>query len=135
MSEGDNIELVKRAYGLFQRGEIESLLGMMSDNVEWELPRLEMVPFTGKRTGREQVGQFFSMLAEAQEVLQFEPREYIAERDKVVALGHYAWSVRATDRNFESDWAHVFTIRGGQVVAFREYADTAAAAAAYQPRS
>jgi ketosteroid isomerase-like protein len=134
MSEAENIKVVKQAYSYFQSGDIPALLSLCSDNIQWELPKVENVPFSGKRQGPEQVAQFFKMLADAQEVLQFEPKDFIAQNDKVVALGHYAWSVRATDRNFESDWAHVFTLHSGQIASFREYSDTAAATAAYQPR-
>jgi ketosteroid isomerase-like protein len=31
-----------------------------------------------------------------------------------------------------SDWAHIFTIRDGKVVKFREFLDTAVAAEAYR---
>jgi ketosteroid isomerase-like protein len=40
--------------------------------------------------------------------------------------------VKATAREFGSDFAHVFTIRDGKVVAFKEYFDSAAAATAYR---
>jgi ketosteroid isomerase-like protein len=67
-----------------------------------------------------------------EEVVQFEPQEFIADENQVVVLGHYAWRVRSTGRKYESDWAHVFTVRGGRIVRFREYTDTAAATAAYR---
>ena len=60
------------------------------------------------------------------------PREFIAQDDKVVSLGHYKWRIKETGREFESDFVHIFTIRDGQIVGFREHFDTAAAAAAYQ---
>jgi ketosteroid isomerase-like protein len=131
MGEQDNTRLVQQAYQHFQLGQIQDLLRMCSGDIEWQLPEIDHVPFVGKRQGREQVGQFFASLGAEQEVLAFEPKEFIAQGDKVVALGHYAWRVKATGRRFEGDWAHVFTVRGGQIVRFQEYTDTAAAAAAY----
>jgi ketosteroid isomerase-like protein len=132
MSEQENIRLVEQAYENFKRGDIHSVLNLCSDDVEWEVPNIENVPFSGKRRGREQVGEFFANLADAQEVQHFEPKEFIAQGDKVVALGHYHWRVNLTGREFECDWAHVFTIRDGKVVKFHEYADTAAATSAYR---
>jgi ketosteroid isomerase-like protein len=67
-----------------------------------------------------------------QETLEFEPREFIAQGDKVVSLGHYRWRVKTTGREFSSDFAHVFTVRDGKIVSFQEYTDTASAARAYQ---
>ena len=131
MSE-QNKKLVIQAYDSFKSADIEALLGLLSDEVEWQLPDTENVPFAGKRSGREAVGQFFQSLAESQDALQFEPQELIAEGDKVVSLGQYRWRVKATGREYGGDWVHVFTIRDGKIAGFQEYMDTAAAAAAYQ---
>jgi ketosteroid isomerase-like protein len=56
----------------------------------------------------------------------------IQDFDKLVALGHYAWHIKSTDREWESDSAHVFTVRDGRVTGFQEYTDTAALADAYR---
>ena len=71
-------------------------------------------------------------LVDTQEVQHFDPREFIALGDKVVALGHYAWRVKSTGREFGGDFAHVFTVLDGRVIRFHEYMDTAAAAAAHR---
>jgi uncharacterized protein len=133
MSEQENTKLVQQAYENFKSGDIQSVLDLLADDIEWELPNIENVPFSGKRRGREQAGEFFRSLADSQEVQHFEPEEFIAQGDKVVALGHYGWRVHATTREFESDWAHVFTIRGDKIVKFHEYTDTAAVASAHRP--
>jgi ketosteroid isomerase-like protein len=96
------------------------------------LPEIEGVPFRHTYHGVEEVGDFFSALADSQEVQQFEPREFVSQGEKVVALGHYAWRVNSTGREFESDFAHVFIVRDGKLARFQEYADTAAFAAAYR---
>jgi ketosteroid isomerase-like protein len=51
---------------------------------------------------------------------------------KVVVLGHYVWQVKANGRTIDGDFAHVFTVRGGRIVAFHEYMDSAAVANAYR---
>jgi ketosteroid isomerase-like protein len=132
MSEQDNIAVAQQAYNNFKTGNIQALLALLSDNIEWQLPEVENVSFTGKRTGRAAVGEFFASVAANQDVLQFEPRDFIAQGDRVVSLGDYEWRVKDTGREFASDFAHVFTIRDGKVVAFKEYFDSAVVAAAYQ---
>ena len=132
MSEQDNVSVVKRAYENFQGGNIEGVLGQLSDDVDWRLPEIENVPFAGARRGRAAVAEFFTSLADAQDVRSFEPREFIAQGDKVVALGSYHWSVKRTGREYGGEWAHVFTVRDGKVVSFHEYMDTASAADAYR---
>ncbi len=132
MNEEQNTQLVKNAYERFRAGDIPGVLALLADDVEWQLDETENVPFSGMRHGKDQVEHFFSVLDKTQAALQFDPRQFIAQDDTVIALGHYAWSVKATDRVFESDWAHVFTIREGKVTRFREFTDTAAAAAAHK---
>jgi uncharacterized protein len=132
MSEQENTQIVRQTYANFKSGDIQALVSLLSDDVEWQLPEIEGVPFAGQRRGREEVAQFFATLADAQDVRQFEPRELIAQGEKVVALGHYTWHVKSTGREYGGNWAHVFTIRDGKITGFHEYTDTAAAAAAYQ---
>jgi ketosteroid isomerase-like protein len=100
--------------------------------VEWELPEVPGVEVSGIRKGRNGVAEFFETLANTQEVVNFEPQQYIAQNDIVVALGRYSFRVKATRQVFDSDWAHVFTIRNGAIVRFQEFTDTAAVARAYR---
>jgi uncharacterized protein len=131
MSE-KNVAIVQQAYNNFKTGNIQGLLDLLSEDVRWQLPEVEGVPLAGKRTGRDEVAEFFATVASDQEVLEFEPLESVAQGDKVVSLGNYKWRVKATGREFESDFVHVFTIRNGKIVAFREHFDSAVVAAAYQ---
>lgn len=132
MNDQANVAVVKQAYDNFKSGNIEALLEQMTEEVEWRLPDIEGVPFAGARRGRAQVAEFFSILGDAQDTLSFEPRELVAEGDKVVALGSYFWRAKRTGREYGGEWAHVFTVRGGQIVGFHEYMDTAAARAAFE---
>jgi|ERR1700682_1781458 len=127
-----NTAIAQQVYENFKTGNIQALLDQLSDDVTWQLPEIKGVPLAGKRTGRDDVRDFFATVARDQEVLEFEPLEAVAQGDKVVSLGHYKWRVKETGREFESDFVHVFTIRAGKIVAFREHFDSAVVAAAYQ---
>jgi ketosteroid isomerase-like protein len=98
MSEQENTGLVQQAYGYFLSGDIPAVLDLLSEDVEWLVPEVEGVPGRGKWHGREQVGQFFQTLDDTEEARQFEPREFVAQDDKVVALGHYVWHVKSNGR-------------------------------------
>jgi uncharacterized protein len=114
--------------------EMKTLLDLYDDDVEWHVPDMEDVRLSGRRRGREAVKEFFSTVAEDYDVLRFEPREYIAEGDKVVVVGNYAWRVRATGKEFSSDFAQVYTVREGKIVKFDEFMDTAAELEAHKKR-
>jgi ketosteroid isomerase-like protein len=64
----------------------------------------------------------------------FEPREFIAQGDKVVVLVHSEITVTPTGRDFANSDAHVWTLRAGKVARQQSYEDTAAVADAYRGR-
>ena len=142
MSVRTNTATVRQVYENFEalgrtrakRPDMKPLLSLYSPDVEWHVPKMENVPFAGPRRGIAGVRDFFAAITESLEVLQFEPREYIAQGEKVVALGRYSWRVKATGREFSSDFAHVCTIRDGKIVRFHEYMDTAAEVRAHKKR-
>jgi ketosteroid isomerase-like protein len=104
-----------------------------ADDVEWPQPGpTEALPWAGTRHGRAQVAQFFTAVDETLEFLQFEPREFLAQGDKVVVFGYERALAKPTNRTFESEWVMVFTLRAGQVVRFRAHHDTAAMVIAFR---
>ena len=131
MSE-TNTATIQQAYNNFKTGNIQGLLDQLSDSITWQLPEIEGVPVAGKRNGRDGVKEFFTTLSRDQDVIEFEPREFVAQGDKVISLGHYKWRVKDTGREYASDFVHIFTVRDGKIAAFREHFDTAVAAAAYK---
>jgi ketosteroid isomerase-like protein len=131
MPEQENVQIVKTAYDAFKSGDIPSLLNLLAENVEWIQPGPpETIATAGERHGPEQVAQYFALVNETFNVEQFEPQEFIAQGEKVVVLGHYRRRVKATGKLDESEWVHVFTVRGGKIEKHRAYADTAATLAA-----
>jgi ketosteroid isomerase-like protein len=133
MSEAQNTKVVQDAYEAFLRGDITTLLGSMTDDVQWDpvVGAGSHVPFAGKRAGKSQVGEFFRLVSENVNFEQFEPREYVAQGDKVVALGHYRTVTKATGKSFECDFVMVFTLRDGKVSKFQEFTDSAGINAAF----
>ena len=108
MSEQGNVQVIQAAYAAFERGDIQSILDSLSERVEWIGPEVE--PVAGTYRGRDEVGGFFRKVHEIAEFSRFEPREYVAQGDRVIALGSYRAKVRSTGRFYECDWAMAFTI-------------------------
>ena len=129
MGDQNNTEIVKAIYAAFQRGDIDAILNALTDDVEWYLPGV--APFAGHRHGRDQIRQFFEQLGKAVRIDNFDVREFIAERDKVVVLGNERATALETGQHFEMDWAHVYTLRGGKVAAIHLHEDTHASASVF----
>ena len=132
MSEA-NVQVVKSAYAAFQRGDVAAILALVDDNVEWHGVKggEGVAPHAGLRRGKPAVAEFFQQVGSSLEFTKFEPREFIAQGDQVVAIGDYAAKVKATGRSMASDWVMVFTVRNGKVTRFREWTDSAQLVKAY----
>src|SRR5438132_1299947 len=133
MSAPTNTERVQQMYAAFGRGDIQTILDALAPEATWTVQGPSWLPFFGARRGRQQVAQFFQTIVEKMDFLEFAPREFIAEGDRVVVLGRERMTAKPTGRSIEGEWVHVFTFRAGQVVDFREYCNTAAFAEAFQP--
>ncbi len=133
MSEQENVQVVQQAFAAFGQGDIPAVLKLLADNVHWHaFGPSKILPWAGTYNGPEQVGQFFMALGGAIEFQQFEPREFIAQGDRVVALGHSRYTIRANGRVVEQDWMMVFTIRDGKIADYQYLEDTAESVAAVQ---
>jgi uncharacterized protein len=132
MEEARNTTVVKDAYAAFSRGDIQTLLSKLADDVIWVAVygAGSHVPTAGERRGKAAVAEFFKQVAENVNFSRFEPKEFIATGDKVVALGHYT-ATTPIKKNFDSDFAMVFTLWNGQVTRFQEFCNSAAINAAY----
>ena len=133
MQEAQNTKVVQDIYAAFGRGDVHALLGLLDDTITWKPIQGAgtHVPTAGTRRGKAEVAEFFRLLAEGTTFEVFATRELVAERDKVVALGHYVGVSKKTGRRFVSNWAMIFTVRGGTVVDFEELCDSAAINAAW----
>jgi ketosteroid isomerase-like protein len=134
MQEAQNTKVVQDAYAAFGRNDIPALLDTLDENVVWNpvIGAASYVPTAGERRGKAAVAEFFRIVSEEVLFKVFEPKEFVAQGDKVVSLGHYRAGV-PTGRTFESDFVMVFTVRNGKIVAFQEFSDSAAINAAYEP--
>ena len=124
MDEKENIAMIQKIYAAFKRGDIPFILNAVTEDIDWQMLGLKELPHTGPHRGRDQVARFLEEVAVETDIQKFEPREYIAQGDKVVALGYYSGTARISGRPLRSEWAMIFTLRNGKVARFREYADT-----------
>ena len=131
MSTQRNLGLIGDAYAAFGSGDLQKLLGLMTSDIVWEFPASNVIPWAGTFTGAGEVTRFFAALLEHTEPEAFEPLQFVASDDRVVALGRERFRVKSTGRTWTCEWAHAFTIRDGRIASFREYTDTAAIAGAF----
>jgi ketosteroid isomerase-like protein len=128
-----NVKLVQGLYDAFKRGDIAAVIAGLAQNVDWQVHgRPKDFPTIGRWRGQGGAQEFFRLVGENLDVVEFVPQDFSAAGDKVFVLGRYAWKVRKSGKPVAAEWCHVFTVKDGKVSGFREFTDTAQFAEAYR---
>lgn len=131
MSAKENKQLAMRGYEMFMKGDVQGVLDMCTDDVEWTSAELPLVPFSGAFHGKAGVAAFFEKMGSLVEFLGFEPQSFIADEDKVAVSGWSTTRVRANGATFDDAWVHIFTMKNGKTARFEQYHNSAAISAAF----
>jgi ketosteroid isomerase-like protein len=116
----DNADVISGAYDSFSKGDIPAVIETLDPEVQWDVTAI--LPQGGSFSGPDGVGGFFEGLAKAWEEFRVSLDDLIASGDDVVAVGRAEGKLSGGD-SAGYGFAHVFTLRGGKIVRFREYAD------------
>jgi uncharacterized protein len=127
MSIETNVKIVKDFFAAIGRGDMQGLLALSAEGIEWIMPG-EGWPLAGTYRGHAGVADLFQKVFEMLEISFSEPREFVAQGDRVLVVGFSRGRVKATNRTFEDHWVFAFTVRNGKVTNIREYIDTLALA-------
>jgi uncharacterized protein len=113
--EQKNIELVKNGYEAFSAGDVDTVMSLFDENIEWVQPGDSAI--SGTYHGKAELGEYFSRLAEKSVTVKL--NRLIADGDTVVALTEVAVG---DQRGQDAD---VFTLRDGKTVRVQVHTDTA----------
>jgi ketosteroid isomerase-like protein len=108
---GTPTEIAKQGYAAFASRDIPALLELFADDVEWRFfgSPASGTPYGGTCKGKQKVAEFFGKLAQADEILEFEPREFLEGLKHVTVLGRIKSRALPDGKVHESEWVQVFT--------------------------
>jgi hypothetical protein len=118
-----DLKKIKAVYDAFAKGDIPSVLEVLSRDIEWI--EAEGFPYGGTYHGPKAVleGVFMRLGSEWNRFAAV-PHEFIDGGETIVALGKYSGTYKATSKSFQADFAHVWKLRDGKAVRFIQYVDT-----------
>jgi ketosteroid isomerase-like protein len=121
----DKVATVRGLYRAFEQGAVETVLGALTDDVEWyeaeNSPYGDRSPYRSPAAVGE--GVFARLDAEWAE-FEVQADRFLDAGDTVVVLGRYRGIHRTSGRTLDAQFAHVFDLRGDTVTGFRQYTDT-----------
>jgi ketosteroid isomerase-like protein len=131
MSTEKNVQTVKDFFAAIGRGDREGLLALVAEDIEWIIPG-EDWPLAGTHRGHAELADLLQKASEEIETTYPTPPEFVAQGDRVLAIGVATGKIKATNKPFTDDWVFDITVRNGKLTKIREYIDTQALARASQ---
>jgi len=121
----ENIKVVKSIYQAFEQRDIPTVFNLFDPAIEWiaaeNSPAAAGSPYHGLDEVREGV---FMLIATGYEGFTIKVDELLDAGDKVIMLGYYLGTKKATGKQFKAQVAHVWTIADAKAVKFQQYTDT-----------
>jgi ketosteroid isomerase-like protein len=117
----ENVEIVRRTYAAFNRGDVAAVLGFFDPDIEFNVADVFLDKprtYRGHRAWRE---GFLRDLMEVFEEFRAEPEELIDAGDNVAAVVQAGGPGRRSGARAIRRVAHVFTLRDGRIVRFTEF--------------
>ncbi|MGO7371880.1 nuclear transport factor 2 family protein [Rhizobium ruizarguesonis] len=130
MSIETNIQTVKDFFAAIGSSDREALLALVAEDIEWIIPGKDW-PLAGTHRGHAGLAKLLETASKSIET-STEPREFVAQGDRVLVVGFAKGKIKATNKTFEDDWIFAITVRDGRLTNIREYVDTQALARAAQ---
>src|SRR6201998_3797938 len=122
MSIEENVQVVKDFFAAIGSADKQRLLALIAEDIEWIIPG-EDWPLAGTHRGHAGLADLLQTASKSIET-STEPRECVAQGDRVLVVGFAKGKIKATNKTFEDDWIFAITVRNGNLTTIREYIDT-----------
>ena len=121
----DSMATVRSIYDAFGKGDVQTVLGLLSDKVEWNeaehFPYWTGGPFIGPQAVLNGV---FARIGQDFDGFKVDIGRLVGCGDTVVSEVRYRGTAKATGKRLDVQVAHVWDVRDGKVARFQQYADT-----------
>jgi ketosteroid isomerase-like protein len=123
----DNVKLMKSLYDAFGRGDIPAVLGAMSSDIKWH--QAESNPY--RPSGEAWVGpdavlnNLFMKLGAEWDGFAVHPKLFHDAGGSIIVEGRYSGTYKATGKNMDTQFCHVWDVKDAKLARFQQYVDTA----------
>lgn len=125
MSETANIAATRAIYSAVPAGDLATALSHMDPEVRITYYGSDAIPYAGDYHGIEAATEFFSTVGAHIEIVAMEPWLFIGDGDNLAVWGQQKFLRTATGHTWESEFAHIITLRDGKWLHFRDFMNSA----------
>ena len=121
----DSVGIVRSVYEAFGRGDVQTVLGLMSEKVEWnEAEHFTYWPGSAFIGPQAVLNGVFARIGQDFDGFTVDVGRVVGCGDTVLSEGRYRGTVKATGKRLDVQVAHVWDVRDGKIVRFQQYVDT-----------
>jgi ketosteroid isomerase-like protein len=120
-----NLDIVRRSYDAFARHDLEGVMADMHPEIVWH--QAQGLPHGGTYRGLDEVKRniFDPLDEEWWDEFTADPDEFLDAGENVIVVGRYRGAAKATGKQLDVPFVHIWTLDGGTAIRFRQYLDTA----------
>jgi uncharacterized protein len=126
---------IERFLSLLAEDDIDGLVRLFAERIDWYSPGAGHLPWAGARTRREEVPEYFRTLGPVfvRGASERAFDQLLVDGEEAALFGRFAHTVAATGRRFSTPVAFHLTVRDGQITRLHLFEDTLAVAGAMPP--
>jgi len=125
-------EYVKKLYNAFAEGDVETVMAGFAEDIEWNEAENFVYSDGNPYVGGAAIGEgVFARLGSEWEYWNLENLQiFNVDTNMVLATGRYKALNKASGKELDAQFAHLWTLRDSLVSSFQQYTDTKQAAEA-----
>lgn len=124
-TEARNIAATKAIYAAVPAGDLDTALTHLDPQIRITYYGSDAIPYAGDYRGIDQAVSFFTAVGSAIEIVEMQTWKFIAEGDDLATWGLQRFRRRDTGYEWESEFAHIITLRDGRWLYFRDFMNSA----------
>ncbi|MDZ4232767.1 MAG: nuclear transport factor 2 family protein [Dietzia sp.] len=125
ITESRNIEATKAIYAAVPAGDLQAALDLMDPDVRITYYGVDAIPYAGDYRGINEAVEFFTKVGENIAITEMEAWKFIAQGDELATWGRQRFRRLTTGFEWESEFAHIITLREGRWLHFRDFMNSA----------
>ena len=119
------LDIVKRSYEAFDRGDMDGVVADLHPEIAWH--QAQGLPHGGLYEGIDAVRKnvFDPLDEEWWDEFRAVPSEFLEAGEQVVVVGRYQGTAKASGKQLDVPFVHIWTMEGAKAIRFRQFLDTA----------
>ncbi|RDH80045.1 nuclear transport factor 2 family protein [Mycolicibacterium moriokaense] len=124
-NEAANIATTQAIYAAVPAGDLQTALDLLDPDVRITYYGADGIPYAGDYRGIDEAVTFFTKVGQTIAITEMEAWKFIAQGDDLATWGRQRFRRLETGYEWESEFAHIITLRDGRWLHFRDFMNSA----------